>query len=61
VLKLTLTEVRGFSPRTIYGRRSLPSKKDLNDFDFKEFDFNNLTLKKLILMIFAFIFCGFRN
>jgi len=33
---LTLTEVRGFSPRTIYGRRSLPSKKD---FDFKEFDF----------------------
>ena len=31
-LTLQLTEVRGFSPRTIYGRRSLPSKKA---FDFK--------------------------
>jgi len=31
-LTLPLTEVRGFSPRTIYGRRSLPSKKDLKIF-----------------------------
>jgi len=29
-----LTENRGFSPRFIYGRRSLPSKKDFKDFDF---------------------------
>jgi len=38
VLTLTLTEVRGFSPRTIYGRRSLPSKKAF-DFDVM-FPFN---------------------
>jgi hypothetical protein len=39
VVPLILTEVRGFSPRTIYGRRSLPSKYDfdLKDFDFKRF------------------------
>jgi len=36
ILTLPLTENRGFSPRFIYGRRSLPSK---NEFDFKEFDF----------------------
>jgi len=35
-LTLTLIEVRGFSPRTIYGRRSLPSKKEFKEFDFKE-------------------------
>jgi len=38
-LPLTLTEVRGFSPRTIYGRRSLPSKNDFKAFDFKDLDF----------------------
>jgi len=34
VLTLQLTENRGFSPRFIYGRRSLPSKNDFKDFDF---------------------------
>jgi hypothetical protein len=33
-LPLTLTENAGFSPAFIYGRRSLPSK---NDLDFKAF------------------------
>ena len=41
ILTLPLTENRGFSPRFIYGRRSLPSKKD---FYFKEFDFNDFDL-----------------
>jgi hypothetical protein len=44
---LTLTEVRGFSPRTIYERRSLSSKKDFKDLAFgslsskKDFDFKD--------------------
>jgi hypothetical protein len=33
-LTLPLTEYAGFSPAYIYGRRSLPSKKDFKDFDF---------------------------
>jgi len=44
MLTLPLTEVRGFSPRTIYGRRSLPSKYEFDfefEFDFKEFDFKD--------------------
>jgi hypothetical protein len=34
-----LTENRGFSPRFIYGRRSLPSKNEFKEFDFKVFSF----------------------
>jgi hypothetical protein len=47
-LPLTLTEYAGFSPAYIYGRarlRALPSKYE---FDFNDFDFNNLTLMILI-------------
>jgi len=48
VLTLTLIEVRGFSPRTIYERRSLSSK---NEFDLEfDLEFNllsfNLNLNK---------------
>jgi len=41
-LTLQLTENRGFSPRFIYGRRSLPSKKEFDFKDFKDFDFMGL-------------------
>jgi hypothetical protein len=46
VLTLTLTENEGFSPEFIYERarlRALSSKYEF-EFDFNEFDFNNLTL-----------------
>jgi hypothetical protein len=56
MLKLTLTEVRGFSPRTIYERarlRALSSKyefdfKDFKEFDFKDFDFYFFSSKQKI-------------
>jgi hypothetical protein len=38
VVPLTfLPENEGLGPEFIYGRRSLPSKNDLKDFDFKDF------------------------
>jgi len=39
---LILTENRGFSPRFIYERRSLSSKKDFKDF--KDFDFKAFSM-----------------
>jgi len=50
MLKLPLTENRGFSPRFIYERarlRALSSKYefDFKDFDFNEFDFNDFDFK----------------
>jgi len=41
-LTLQLTENRGFSPRFIYERRSLSSKKEFDFKDFKAFDFKRL-------------------
>jgi len=65
---LPLTENRGFSPRFIYGRRSLPSKKDFKEFDFKDFDFMGLApdlsmegeafrLKKILKTLILKDFC----
>jgi hypothetical protein len=43
-LKLTLTEYAGFSPAYIYERARLRALSSKYEFDFKDFDFNNLTL-----------------
>jgi hypothetical protein len=39
-LTLLLTEVRGFSPRTIYERARLRALSSKYEFDFKDFDLN---------------------
>jgi hypothetical protein len=43
-LTLPLTEYAGFSPAYIYERARLRALSSKYEFDFKEFDFNNLTL-----------------
>ena len=52
-LTLPLTENRGLGPRFIYGRRSLPSKNDLDFKDFKDFDFICLAFRINTLIIWS--------